>query len=408
MKKAKDSMEKRKGYKLIFIGIGVCTILVVIILSVLAVTGRNDDTVKSREANEETEKSQVSSENKEKTSKTNKNSMERYLEVSDPEKRTKDYMTEAARYSREMSEKEQSRYQDFLDRYEKDELAPKEEIEIVDKMEDYDKEVDHPVYAIWEVEFFLPERTLTDEELLQMVDFQYKLNYALQQRNDEVKKAAENSTDKITKEGAVKKASEAIEKMFGVDTSSLEKDVLFNGVSTYIVEMKEKGEKRYLYTVHIEVGNGAVSWIISDPLVPEIENALDVDKDFEKMYKSNYKNAKMLLNNILDSGVQIVSGCCQFQTDKTGNKMPEGTVGYITYYFKMEDETVYEINYNILKDKCERLSRIEKEYSSYKTKEELEKEGAERKGDKFIVPLTGEEKEAYGREDMQWMVVPME
>lgn len=255
----------------------------------------------------------------------------------------------------------------------------------------------------------MPERTLTDEELLQMVDFQYKVSYALQQRNEEVKKAAENSADKITEEGAVKKASEVIETMFGVDTSSLEKEVLFNGVSTYIVDMKEKGKEKYLYTVHIEVGNGAVSWIISsDSFLSELEDALDVDKDFEKMYKSNYKNAKMLLNNILDSSVQIVSGCCQFKTDKTGNKMPEGTLGYITYYFKMEDETVYEINYSILKDKCECLSRIKKEYSSYKTKEELEKEGVERKGDKFIVPLTGEEKEAYGAEDTQWMVVPME
>lgn len=408
MKKAKDSMEKRKGYKPILLGIGGCTILVVIILSVLAVTGRNDDTVKSRGANEETEKSQVSSENKEKTSKTNKNSMERYLEVVDSEKRTKDYMTDVARYSREMSEEEQSRYQDFLGRYEEDKLAPKEEMEIVDKIEDYDKEVDHPVYAIWEVEFFLPERTLTDEELLQMVDFQYKVDYAMQQRNEEIKRSVENSTDKVTKEGAVKNASEAVEKMIGLDTSSLEKEVFFNGVSVYEVNMKEKGEKKWLYTVHIEAADGAVSWIILDPEVPELENALDVDKDFEKMYKANYKNAKMLLNNILDSDAQIISSCCQFKTDKTGSKMPEGVVGYITYYFKMEDETVYEINYNILKDKCERLSKIEKEYSSYKTKEELEKEGTERKGDKFIVPLTGEQKEACGREDIQWMVVPME
>lgn len=244
MKKAKDSMEKRKGYKPILLGIGGCTILVVIILSVLAVTGRNDDTVKSRGANEETEKSQVSSENKEKTSKTNKNSMERYLEVVDSEKRTKDYMTDVARYSREMSEEEQSRYQDFLGRYEEDKLAPKEEMEIVDKIEDYDKEVDHPVYAIWEVEFFLPERTLTDEELLQMVDFQYKVDYAMQQRNEEIKRSVENSTDKVTKEGAVKNASEAVEKMIGLDTSSLEKEVFFNGVSVYEVNMKEKGEKK--------------------------------------------------------------------------------------------------------------------------------------------------------------------
>lgn len=405
MKKAKDSMGKRKGYKTILIGIGVCTMLAFIILSVQSARGNNDNTGQSRGTNEE-KKLRISSENEEETSKMNRNSMERYLEVLDPEKRTKDYMTEAARYSREMSEKEQSRYQDFLDRYEEDELAPKEEIEIVDKMEDYDKEVAHPVYAIWEVEFFLPERELTDEELLQMVDFEYKLSYASRQKSEEVKKAVENSTDKITEEGAVKKASEVIEKMFGVDTSSLEKEVLFNGVDTYEVAMKE--EEKYIYIVHIEVANGEVSWIISDPWEPEIKNALDVDKDFEKMYKSNYKNAKILLNSILDSSVQSVSSCCQFQTDKTGNKMPEGTVGYITYYFKMEDETVYKINYNILKDKFERLSKIEKEYSSYKTKEELEKEGAERKGDKFIVPLTGAEKEAYEKEDIQWMVVPME
>lgn len=397
-----------KRYKILFTGIGVYIILAVIIISVQAAVKKHDNVEGNKGAKEEVSKLQNSNDKKEEASKTTKNSMERYLEVVDPEKRTKEYITEGIRYSREMSADEEIRYQDFLDRYEEDGLAPKAEIEIVDKMGDYGKEVHSPVYAIWEVEYFLPERTLTDEELLQIVDFQYKLNYALQQRNEEIRSSAENSTDKVTEEEAVKKASKAVEKMFGIDTSSLEKNALFDGVSTYEVCMKEKGEEKYLYRVHIEMGNGAVSWIISDPYVPELENALDVDKNFEILYNSNYKSAKTLLNSILDSEAQIVSGCCRFKTDKTGNIMPEGTVGYITYCFKMADETVYEINYNILKEKYERLYRIEKEDTNYKTKEELEKDRTKKVGDKFIVPLTGAEKEACGKEDIQWMVVPME
>ena len=135
---------------------------------------------------------------------------------------------------------------------------------------------------------------------------------------------------------------------------------------------------------------------------------MEVDKDFEKLYYSNYEEVKTFLCSILDSDAEIVSSSCRYKTDQTGSKIPAGAIGYIDYYFKMADGSVYQINYDIVEKRMDRLIREEKEYTSYKTKEELEKEGTKKIGDKFVVPLTGAEKEAYGDEDTQWIVVPME
>lgn len=51
--------------------------------------------------------------------------MERYLDVIDQDKRTKEHETEGARYSGELSAEEETRYQDFMDRYEDEGLSPR-------------------------------------------------------------------------------------------------------------------------------------------------------------------------------------------------------------------------------------------------------------------------------------------
>lgn len=178
--KSGEVREKKNRSIILFVGLFLFTMLAVAVFSacnavkkygdggkaeveveVELANSRSEVAEETVSSGEEAAGSLVSSQG-EKAVKGNKNSYERYLEVSNPDKITKEHMTEAACYSRKMSEEEQVRRQDLQDKYEEGELAPKEEIDIVDKMEDTEREVEHPVFEIWNNEYFLPERTLTD------------------------------------------------------------------------------------------------------------------------------------------------------------------------------------------------------------------------------------------------------
>lgn len=106
--------------------------------------------------------------------------------------------------------------------------------------------------------------------------------------------------------------------------------------------------------------------------------------------------------------MKIISSCCKYKTDKTGKEIPAGVSGTINYYFELKDQTGYSISYDIERDGFYSLDKYSSTSPYYKTKEELEEEGAEKDGDKFIVPLTGEEKELTQEQDTQWVIVPME
>lgn len=421
--KADEAKKKRNQNRLLFGGIFLCLMLAVAVFSACnAVKKYGGDRKEEVEAEsvssgveaadesvdrrEETAGSPVSSQ-KEKAAKGNKNSYKRYLETIDPDKITKEHMTEGVCCSREMSEEEWARRCDLQERYEEGELAPKEEIDIVDKMEDTDREVEHPVFEIWNHEYFLPERTLTDEDLLRMIDFEYKLSAAVSQRSEELSKAAEASHDKVEEDEAMKIAGSAVEKMFGLDASSMDKEVDYNGSGSYYVELSEKSESTVFYTVMIAMGTGQVEWIYIHDNDYGRGNAVEINQEFEQLYSANYKKAKTILEDILGPDMEIISSGYQYMADMSGKEIPEGGSRIIYYYFQMENGIVYDMQYFIDNSSFKRLSSGEKRCSPYRTKEELEKEGAKKDGAKFFVPLTGMEKETWG-DNLQWVVVPME
>ncbi|MBD5465074.1 MAG: hypothetical protein HDR22_04550 [Lachnospiraceae bacterium] len=423
--KADEAKKKRNQNRLLFGGIFLCAMLAVAVFSacnaVKKYGGDRKEEVEEESVSsgveaadesvnrwEETAGSPVSSQG-EKAAKGNKNSYERYLETIDSDKITKEHMTEGICFSREMSEEEQARWRDLQDRYEEGGLTPKEEIDIVDKMEDTGREVEHPVFEIWNHEYFLPKRTLTDEDLLRMIDFEYKLSAAVSQRSEELSKAAEDSSDKVEEDEAMEIAGSAVEKMFDLDASSMDKEVDYNGAGSYYVYLSEKSESTVFYTVMIAMGMGQIEWIYvhDNDYDYQTRNAVEINQEFEQLYSANYKKAKAILEDILGSDMEMISSGYQYMADMGGKEIPEGGARIIYYYFQMENGIVYDMQYFIDNSSFKRLSSGEKGCSCYWTKEELEKEGAKKDGAKFFVPLTGMEKETWG-DNLQWVMVPME
>ena len=138
----------------------------------------------------------------------------------------------ASTYSRELTQEEKERERELSIAYHQDGRFPEGELKRVEDESEVDR--DMLCFAPESLYFYLPERALTDEELLQIIDYQNKVNYALQERYEEAyaeeiaaQKAAEEETKQevetdggITEEEAVAKAQEWMDKVYGKTTEN--------------------------------------------------------------------------------------------------------------------------------------------------------------------------------------------
>ena len=93
---------------------------------------------------------------------------------------------EADTFSRPLTEQERQRLDYLMNEYQKGLCFPEESMERVGSIEFDETKTDKPFYDFENAVFYIPERELTDEELLQIVDVWEKANYSL---------AAGNATD---------------------------------------------------------------------------------------------------------------------------------------------------------------------------------------------------------------------
>lgn len=122
--------------------------------------------------------------------------------------------------------------------------------------------------------FYLPaNRELTDEEILQQIDFEVKRDYALEEQHAEeivARKEAEKQQIKemmdaggITEERAVEIATGYLQQIFGIDGNAMERNQYYQGEdehipmydNTYCVNWSDRGNGKYYY-FHIDALNG--------------------------------------------------------------------------------------------------------------------------------------------------------
>lgn len=136
-------------------------------------------------------------------------------------------------YSRDYTAEEKSRMSELYKQYLQG-VFPKEELPQVDSVEQAkDLEL---CYLTTTSSFYLPDRELTDEELLQIIDFETKRNYVLQKRYeeeyaDEIAEKAREQEEQIeqvvheggiTQQEAVAEAQKWLNKIFGITGEGLE------------------------------------------------------------------------------------------------------------------------------------------------------------------------------------------
>lgn len=89
--------------------------------------------------------------------------------------------------------------------------------------------LERPYYTIETEMYHYPETVMTDSELLQIIDFNYKRDMAFEKAyKAHVKQVMDKSDIKIPEEDAIKSAKNAIERIYGVELDNMEAKCAFS------------------------------------------------------------------------------------------------------------------------------------------------------------------------------------
>ncbi|MDE5597005.1 MAG: hypothetical protein K2J04_04175, partial [Lachnospiraceae bacterium] len=186
---------------------------------------------------------------------------------------------EADQFSRAYTEKEESRMSELYGQYQSGtfptgELMQVESIEEAGEGELY--------FLVPEGAFYLPDRELTDEELLEIIDFYYKREYALNKRYEEefAEEIAQKKEEQaqmaaeavevggVTEQEAIETASEWLEKIFGITGEGLERNNYFDNdiviageTGFYHVNWTDFPNRQYYY-FYISAKDGTLSQVM--------------------------------------------------------------------------------------------------------------------------------------------------
>ena len=129
--------------------------------------------------------------------------------------RTQSSIMGADSYSRNLTEAERERLSLLNNQYLSEGRFPESEIT---QFENEANVTDCCFYFVSsESKFYLPERKMTDEELLELIDFYYKRDFSVQNQNHPEKSSVRKCN--IDENDAVNLSRESIKNVFGMDVS---------------------------------------------------------------------------------------------------------------------------------------------------------------------------------------------
>lgn len=253
-------------------------------------------------------------------------------EANDYKNMTRKHDTEALVFGRKLSAEENKSFNKLWVKYEQEGLFPEGELRIVDKLEG-DEEITSPVYETWNREIFLPERALTDEELLQIIDFEHKSMYIVENSDGAKKERAKQKEfnenpnpgeNDLQKEEAVAKASAYLEAMYDVDADTMDKSAEFvmgfgwenDQYGEWEVKFKGEGELSYLVNVSRQTGRVvAIHLYKEDAFVGGFEGSPEPING--QIYTPIYEKAKSILNSMYPD-IEITDGAVVYSKGKDG------------------------------------------------------------------------------------------
>lgn len=192
--------------------------------------------------------------------------------------------------NREISETESNRMMELRKKFRTGTIKVEKTLPIG---ENYEK----PYYNPENEKYYYPETEMTDKELLQIIDFNYKRDMAFSKfYNAYIQKVMNKSDIKISEEEAIEAAKNAVERIYKVELDNMKVNCTFdedeyNNESSWRLifqpknmEILKEQEKLYwMYFVKVDIHSGKVEY---------------VDSYYSNQAEETKKSAKADLNNI--------------------------------------------------------------------------------------------------------------
>lgn len=244
-------------------------------------------------------------------------------------------------FSRSFTETESARKQVLEKEYETEGKFPEKELLQVSSEEERTK--DQLCFVTETSTFYLPDRELSEEELLELIDFYHKRDYALSEINQDTKEQGSQQNTGFSKEEAMKKAEEWVYKIYMEDVTAYENNVVIlehenHQVGVYEIEF-ENTKDQITYKVMISNDNENFDAIWRKRKnCSQSDGSVLVDK---KRYQAEYNNIKRFLTERIDSGNTVKAAVCQYSVQDENNLVR----GSVSYQFQMSDGSGYWIRY---------------------------------------------------------------
>lgn len=287
-------------------------------------------------------------------------------------------------YSREFTDNEKEIIEEHRAKYEKG-IFPAKKLPVFKTQSDADGSTEF--YFVEDTSLFvLPVRELTEEEILEMIDFYYSRDYSL------TEKAKENivtiSPDEFVENGgmdeqkAIEMAKVDIGKAYGIDCEEYEISVAYNDLdgngNVYIVTMTDN-ETMSKYGVSINADQELVTEIFNMKQSSNIADGIEVD---QAKFTDKYEDALELLTKWKGIDLPISQSTCEYNYN-SDDCLEHGMVSYL---FELEDGTGYVLYYSCVNDVFFQIYMTD--YDKYRQRVDQDEDKRQKRGiDRKIIQM---------------------
>lgn len=267
-------------------------------------------------------------------------------------------------FSRTWTDSETKRLEKLTFSYEQGQTYPAGEITSVDA--ETEVRPDRVCFLAKSSTFYLPERELTDEQLLQIIDFQHKREYSLGESvaengegDEDLSVQGRNGRAGISRRNAIEAGVEWIETIYGKDVSAWEckvdkTDSSDGKFGAYRITFREaKTAEAYAATVRDTDGKIVGAGCVNNGHEEDMSEELSVGG--KKELRKQYQTVKDLARK-LDGKREIASGYCEYLKDLENGFLPFGNINFWLVY---PDGTGWKITYSLNSREYRKFNYIE-------------------------------------------------
>lgn len=215
--------------------------------------------------------------------------------------------------------------------------------------------------------YHFPQREMTDEELLQIIDFQTKRDYALEQQNPSSPKKTVTVEGEITQDQAVDHAKAYLSDIFGLlaDGRELnfyrdEEDYYYSDQPVYVVTFSVRSVEYFYFT--IDAGTGDLIKVVHNLAEEMNEEALGVN-DMKEGRDQLYIKVKETLTKTPSNGTPYEKVTCSYRERDGVLK----NFNRIYFNFMYKDGSACQIGINAVSGAITDYAYIE-DYDGYREK----------------------------------------